>query len=122
MGSSGCATFAVTWFAGRRMLSGYEVSSRARKMTLMKDGLVIASLVTGIASTIIGRVLGKKTREMESRRSPENEMAIERLRKVVSAMGMVNLISTASVIGVTTTLAMEGNRSLPFSVISRRLP
>ncbi|MBA3457920.1 MAG: hypothetical protein H0T42_32860 [Deltaproteobacteria bacterium] len=114
--------FAATWFVGRKMLSGYEVSPRARKMTLVKDGLIVASLVTGIASTIIGRILGKKTRQLEMRSSVEDQPSVDRLRKVVTGVGLVNLLSTASVIAVTTSLAMEGNRSLPFSIFSRRLP
>lgn len=116
------ALFAATWFAGRKMLSGRSVSRRGRSMTKVKDGLVVMSLVTGIASTIIGRVLGKKLRDLGMQRDAEKEVSIRRLRIAVRAVSTINLLSTASVAAVTTGLSMEAARSLPFSIISRRLP
>ena len=91
-------------------------------MTKVKDGLVVMSLVTGIASTIIGRVLGKKMRALGMQRDAEEEVSIRRLRIAVRAVSTINLLSTASVAAVTTGLSMEAARSLPFSIISRRLP
>lgn len=116
------ALFAATWFAGRRMLSGRIVSRRARSMTKVKDGLVVMSLVTGIASTLIGRVLGKKIRELGLQRDADEETSIRRMRTAVRAVSTINLLSTASVAAVTTGLSMEAARSLPFSIFSRRLP
>lgn len=114
------ALFAVTWFAGRKMLSGRSVSGRARTMTKVKDGLIVVSLLTGVASTVLGRVLGKKT--LEQGRDHEQEMSIRRLRTAVRAVSTINLLSTASIAAVTTGLSMEAAKSLPFSVFSRRLP
>jgi uncharacterized membrane protein len=116
------ALFAATWFAGRKMLSGRSVSRRGRSMTKVKDGLVVMSLVTGIASTILGRVLGKKMRDLGMQRDTEQEMSIRRLRIAVRAVSTINLLSTASVAAVTTGLSMEASKSLPFSIFSRRLP
>jgi uncharacterized membrane protein len=117
--------FAATWFVGRGMLSGREVSGTARVLTRVKDGLVVASLATGIASIVTGRILGKKVRDREqsvSVRDGEADASIERLRKVVGTLGKVNLIATAGIGAVTTALSMEASKSLPFSVVSRRLP
>ena len=43
--------FAVPWFIGRSMLTGKEVSARARALTRTKDYLIGASLITGITIT-----------------------------------------------------------------------
>jgi hypothetical protein len=130
--------FAATWFVGRSMLSGREVSSSARTLVRIKDGLVIASLVTGIGSIVLGRILGKRARRGEgpaqarrdgaSGRSGEagsaasdgrSTMAIQR---AVSGLGIANLLANVAAMSVTTSLAMEGNRSARFSARSRFLP
>ncbi|HWO18881.1 MAG TPA: hypothetical protein VNO30_08895 [Kofleriaceae bacterium] len=129
--------FAATWFAGRTMLSGREVSQTSRVLTKVKDGLVIASLATGVATAIVGRVLGKKVRDREvaqqdsrfggsvSSAEPADagtDASIERLRKVVGTLGKLNLLATAGIGAVTTALSMEAGKSLPFSFVSRTLP
>ena len=53
---------AATWFAGRTMLSGREVTRSARPLTVAKDALIVASLATGLASVVLGRILGKRVR------------------------------------------------------------
>jgi hypothetical protein len=130
---AGHAAVAATWFFGRSLLSGRSVSRTARRLTLAKDVLVIASLATGIASIVLGRVLGARvnpecrgeldagTSDMGAS-SEQNEQSTEKLRGAVSALGMANLAANLGIAGVTTALAMEAGRSLPFSVISRRLP
>ena len=117
MNLAGHAAVAATWFFGRSLLSGREVSKQARPMTIAKDALVIASLCTGIASIVAGRILGKRVTEQKRDREGH-----EKLRKVVGALGMANLASNVGVAGVTTALAMEGNQSGRFGVISRFLP
>lgn len=107
---------AATWFVGRGMLTGRGVSETARKLVVVKDALVVASLATGIASVILGRVLGKRIRDGQDR---EELQSIER---AVAVVGATNLLANAGVGVVTTALAMEGNKSLPFSAIARRLP
>lgn len=124
--------FAATWFVGRTMLSGREVSHTSRTLTKVKDGLVIASLATGVATAILGRVLGKKVREREAAQQDSGSMrgvgssapdaGIERLRQLVGALGKVNLLTTAGIGAVTTALSMEASHSLPFSIVSRKLP
>jgi uncharacterized membrane protein len=110
---------AVTWFTGRSMLSGREVSGTSRALTRVKDGLVIGSLVTGIASVLLGRRLGSRAREMEG---GVTEAPNRRLRRAVGMLGMTNLALNAGIGAVTTALAMEASKSMKFSVRSRRLP
>src|SRR5688572_6239470 len=52
---AGHVAFAVPWFIGRSMLSGREVTRKARKLTLVKDVLIGASLLTGVSSVLLGR-------------------------------------------------------------------
>jgi hypothetical protein len=139
---AGHAVVAATWFAGRSMMSGRSVSRSARTLTLVKDGLIVASLATGITSMILGRVLGGRTgatnghashtaggkqagantNASTSTSTSDSHETTDRLRRAVSTLGMVNLATNLGIAGVTTALSMEASRSLPFSVLSRRLP
>ena len=98
---------AATWFAGRAMLGGREVSRTARHLTIVKDALVVTSL----ASVVVTKVLGSLTDDEDSA-----------LAKVVAVIGATNLVSNVAMSAVTTGLSMEASQSLPFSVVSRRLP
>jgi len=120
---------AATWFVGRAMLSGREVSGPARSMTRIKDGLVIASLVTGIGTAVLGRMLGQCARRGEgpaqvreaggTARGGERTVALQR---VVGGLGIANLIANIGTLGITAALAMEGSRSPKFAMRSRCLP
>ena len=130
--------FAATWFIGRSMLSGREVSGSARTLVRIKDGLVIASLVTGIGSTILGRILGKRISRGdgpaqvrqgrtsgssgEAGSTLSNCQSTLAIRRVVGGLGIANLLANIAAMSVTTLLAMEGNRSTRFSARSRFLP
>lgn len=117
---AGHAAFAVPWFIGRGMLSGKEVTGRARSLTLAKDILVGAALVTGVATFVIGRVLGKKVKQGAGPEQEEPES--KGLERAVSIVGAANMLATAGILGVTAALAMEGSKSPQFAVKSRRLP
>jgi hypothetical protein len=129
---AGHAAVAATWFAGRSMLSGRSVSHAARRMTVAKDALVIASLATGVASMILGRVLGARIHDDTQRKesstrqlqdtSDDDTQRTEKLRRAVSILGMANLAANVGVAGITTALSMEASQSLPFTLRSRRLP
>jgi hypothetical protein len=130
---AGHAAVAATWWFGRTMLTGRSVSRNARRLAIAKDALIVASLATGIASVVLGRVLGKRVNgaaRSEPRVLDERGVAVaahgehgsERLREVVGAVGIANLITNVGVAAVTTALAMEASQSLPFSLVSRRLP
>lgn len=53
-------TMAATWFVGRTVLSGWEVTAKARPLVLVKDALVGAALVTGVANMVGGAILAKQ--------------------------------------------------------------
>lgn len=117
---AGHAAFAVPWLVGRTMLSGREVSSCARQLTVAKDILVGASLITGVASFLLGRRISTKVKQG---RGPEKENAeSKRLERAVSIVGAVNALATVGVLAVTAVLAMEGSESVRFAAKSRRLP
>ncbi len=122
---AGHVAFAVPWLIGRRMLSGREVSARARTLTRAKDIFVGASLITGIASIVLGRVLGSKARRgagPEEAKYGQGESESVALEKAVGTVGTVNLIATIGVIAVTSLLAMEAGKSGRFAVRSKFLP
>jgi hypothetical protein len=128
--------YAATWFVGRSMLSGREVSSTARGLTRFKDGLVIAGLVTGIGTAVLGRMLGKceqrgegpaQAREVggAARTVAGGTAQAERtvaLQRAVGGLGIANLIANIATLGITAALAMEGSRSPRFAARSRYLP
>lgn len=115
------AAMASTWFAGRAMLTGREVKRTSRPLTLAKDALIVASLATGVASVVIGRLLGKRVREQQTVTMQDRER-VETLRRAVSAAGLVNLAANLGIMGLTTALAMQAAKSPRFTLASRRLP
>lgn len=118
---------AATWLAGRTMLRGREVSGTARALTIVKDGLVIGSLVTGVGSNVLGWRLGKQIEkghgpsEIGDRRQGEAKVT-RGIQKTVGILGIANLIANVAVVGITSVLAMEASRSKRFSFWSRYLP
>lgn len=122
---AGHAVMAATWFAGRSMLSGRSVSSTARTLTIAKDALVVASLATGIASIVLGRILGERTTKANSESNlpfADDAQQNQRLHKAVGTLGMANLAANLGIAGVTTALSMEASHSVPFAFLSRRMP
>ena len=114
---------AATWFTGRTMLSGREVNNVSRPLTVAKDALIVASLATGVASVLLGRMLGKKVRDREVQpQGLEEREQIETLRRAVGAVGAVNLAANIGIMGVTTALSMQAAKSPKFSFWSRFLP
>lgn len=110
---------AATWFAGRTMLSGREVTRSARPLTVAKDALITASLATGLASVVLGRILGKRVRNQVT---IEQRERVETLRRAVGATGLVNLAANIGILGITTALSMQAAKSQKFGFISRLLP
>jgi hypothetical protein len=114
---------AATWFAGRTFLSGREVSGRSRALTRVKDALIVTSLLTGVGTMIIGKLLGAKAKRAASfDATPEDAADVKALRSAVKIANIANVASNIAVAAVSTTLAMQGNKSLPFAVVSRLLP
>jgi hypothetical protein len=114
---------ASTWFAWRALLSRRQrnrMSNRmSRPLLTAKDALVVASVATGVASMLIGRMLGRRVR-ME--RTLEDREHTETLRRAVGATGLANLAANVGILGVTAALAMQGSRSHKLGMVSRRLP
>ena len=124
------AAVAVPWLVGRLMLSGKEAGGTARGLTLAKDVLVGVSVVTAVASAVMGKLRARRyERERdahevgEANALPDNQQH-ERtaMDAVASVVGMVNLAANAGVMGVTSVLAMEGSESVRFAAESRDLP
>jgi hypothetical protein len=116
---------AATWFTGRSWLSDREVSGTARTLTRIKDGLVIASLATGIGSFVLGRTLDERSRDgdgenviSEANRARRGRVAA---RRAVKSISTANLLANIAILGITTVLAMEGSRSTRFAARSRFL-
>lgn len=116
---AGHAAMASTWFAGRALLTGREVDRLSRPLTVTKDVLIVASLATGVASLVLGRILGKQVRET---RSIDERERVETLRRAVGAVGLVNLFANVGILGVTAALAMQAAKSPKFAFVSRVLP
>lgn len=125
------AAFAVPWLVGRSMMSGREVSCGARTLTRAKDVAVVVSLVSGVASVLLGRRLARRgiegrgpqvVREERFGFSDREIHRTRRLKKAVGVLGLINMISLAKVGGLTTMLAMKGNQSVRFAPRSRLLP
>lgn len=124
------AAVAATWLTGRAMLSGGEVSRRARTLTRTKDVLVGVSLATSVASMVLGRALGRRVREgrgAETARATNGNQGdeLERSRaldKAVNTVSALNLVANAGVAVVTTMLAGEASQSHSFAMRSKKLP
>ena len=118
------AVVAGTWLVGRSILSGREAGPEARTLTLVKDVCVATSVVTGLASVVLGRWLGRKTaRQQGPQRAHEGgERAALRIERVLNAVGDLNLAANVGALGTTALLAMQGSESPRFAITSRRLP
>lgn len=123
--------FAATWLVGRGMLSGREVNRRARKLTKVKDGLMIASLATGVSSILFGRWMGRRSerglgpeevRSEDAERTEQEAKRTHAIERAVGVLGMLNLLTNVGIASITSILAMEANKSVRFSVRSRRIP
>jgi hypothetical protein len=120
------AAVASTWLIGRLVLSGREVGRASRSVTLLKDGLVIGAVASGIGAMVTGTMLDSALQDqpIESGHTPtaETPRRVARLQNVVNAIGIANLVLEASVLAVTTVLAMTSGKSRKWSFVSRLLP
>lgn len=123
---AGLGLMAATWFAGRSMLSGREVDGTARKLVVLKDGLVIASVASAVGAAVTGRLMAKQHQD----RVPMNEhgtVAAEapqqtrRLNRLTDAFGLANLLTGIGVVATTAILAMKAGESGRWTFWSRRL-
>ena len=119
---------AVSWFLGRRMLSGRAFGKGVRRLVLAKDILFGVAVANGVASMISGSRLAARSSSdyvpIDTVGEPPGEIAVgsPRLRRASSILGSTNVLLAAGVIGITTLLAMKTGRSKRFSLIERFLP
>jgi hypothetical protein len=119
---------AAPWLVGRLMLSGKEVSSNARQLTKLKDVLIGVSVVSVVASAILGRIMNKRKVSAKGPEQARTDDASGDDRKQVTidytldAVSMLNLAANVGVMGVTALLAMEGAESKKFEDDARDLP
>jgi hypothetical protein len=87
----------------------------------------IGSLLTGVGSNVIGFLLGKQIdkhrgpAQVKAGTVPEDKRTLA-LSRTTAVLGTANLIANIAVLGVTSMLAMEGNKPGRFSLFSRILP
>jgi hypothetical protein len=124
------AAVALPWIVGRTMLSGKEAGGTARSLTLAKDILVGVSVVTVVASAILGRIMSKrKSRERDVEQvgaanalADNQEHERHLLDRAIDVVSTVNLAANVGLMGVTSVLAMEASESHRFAHASRDLP
>lgn len=103
---------AATWLAGRTMLSRRAPSGSARTLTRIKDGLVVASIATGVASHLVGGKVGDRIRDeskgegviSEANRAWRKD-GVE--RRAVRTLGIANMLTNIALLGITAMLAIE---------------
>ncbi len=124
----GHVAFALTWAAGRAMLSGRSLGRDTRALVLTKDALVIGSVATGVATQLLGKSIeaegprGAVPLQEGARPAPEASERAKAKVRIVSGLGTVNLLCNAALVAVTAMLAMKSSRSGIFSAIQRILP
>ena len=110
------------------MLSGSEIGEDARNLVLAKDVLLGAGAVTGLASGVGGVLLsrqdpeGATPAETGDEPAPETPEPANTIQRWLAVLGNLNIVLAASVIAITTLLAMRSGESQRWSVVSRLLP
>jgi hypothetical protein len=117
-------TMALTWFVGRMLRSGREVSSVARGLTIAKDVMVVAAVASGAATAVLGTLLDREIQRTgaPSEPGPNPPPRVARLQRAVSILSDINLAIGIGLIATTAILAMESGKSARWSFFSRRLP
>jgi hypothetical protein len=121
------AAVALTWLAGRSLLTGREVDRTTRNLVLAKDILLGAYLATGVSSIATGYALSRsRDREpppVESGDQPAfgTPQRSRGLQRASDWLGSANLAVGAGLIGITAMLSMRSGRSGKWTLVSRLL-
>ncbi len=121
-------TVVATWFLGRAGISGRSIDEQARGLVLVKDVLLGAASLTGLASAVGGLIVSRQAPEGATPTetgnvpAPETPDRAARLIRMNSMLGNANLALLASIIVVTTVLSMKAAESTRWSAVSRLLP
>ncbi len=118
---------ALTWAAGRSVLSGRAVSADAQPLVVAKDALLATSLVCTVISVAGGAYMGAQTGgylPVETGNEPAGEAPEDKqvAQRVVSIASTINLIAIAGVIGLTAWLNEKAGTSGRWGVLARLLP
>lgn len=118
---------ALTWLVGRSMLSGREIDRETRGLVLVKDALVGACTVSGVASLLTAGALAREgdgAIPIESGNQPaaETPRKAAGLLRTLNVLGPLNIALSAGILGITTVLSMKSSESQRFSLISHFLP
>ncbi|MDB4939470.1 MAG: hypothetical protein JWP87_6442 [Labilithrix sp.] len=120
------ALMAGTWFAGRAILSGREVGKSSRALTITKDALVGAALVSGIGAMVFGRMLDKEIAisnepiQSGSRPAAETRKRVADLQRLTNGLGRANVIMDAAILAVTAVLAMKAGKSSKWTLVAKK--
>jgi hypothetical protein len=95
----------------------------------VKDALIATSLVTGVASTVLGWKGITEEGSDEPTAADETGAPVEEApprakiaHKATNVLGTINLIALGGILGITALLAMKSSSSAKFAVQSRFLP
>ena len=124
----GMSFTALSWVAGRSMISGRSIDRTGRRLTVAKDVLLGASIIAGATTVIAGRALAQQAPEGRvdidggtepSPRTPEKARSLLRL---IDVFGDIGLVTSAAVIGLTAVLTFRASTSAKWNLLSRFLP
>ncbi|WNG41154.1 hypothetical protein F0U60_51220 [Archangium minus] len=124
----GLGSTALTWFFGRSKISGRSISPAARKLVIVKDFLMGATLVSGLVNLIGGGFLAKRAlgdgipMESGSKAADEAPADVKSTTKLVNWLGVFNLACMAGIIGVSTWLDNTAQTSSKWKLIANVLP
>lgn len=124
----GLGATALTWLVGRSRISGRSISASARKLVLVKDFLMGATLVSGVINLIGGGFLAKRalqdgiSMESGSKAADDAPEDVKSATKLVNWLGVFSLATMAGLIGVSTWLDNTAQASARWKFIARALP
>ncbi|HEX5747296.1 MAG TPA: hypothetical protein VFZ09_13720 [Archangium sp.] len=124
----GLGATALTWLIGRSKISGRSISASARKLVLVKDFLMGATLVSGVINLIGGGFLAKRALQdgiaMESGGQAADDAPddVKSATRLVNWLGVFSLATMAGLIGVSTWLDNTAQASGKWKFIARALP
>ncbi len=119
----------VTGWAGARAgeARNHNLTTRERALALSKDGLVVATAVSGVAAAVEGIHFNAQSSggdvAMEDGSTPAPDAADSgpgRTKRVLNVLGQVNLACTAALIAVNAALAQENFRRPPLRRVLHR--
>jgi hypothetical protein len=124
----GLGSTALTWFFGRSKISGRSISPTARKLVVVKDFLMGATLVSGLVNLIGGGFLAKRAlgegipMESGSKAADEAPADVKSTTRLVNWLGVFNLACMAGIIGVSTWLDNTAQTSSKWRLVANVLP